>query len=188
VTSTAASTPFSNKFTANGACELITFQFFNREERGAAASLGDFSPSLPGVSDALCWESTVLSIRNGASHMPTTTDSGVLGSKNSQPVNITSGFQNGWAQLTFAGTNATTLGLTSLGGAGISNAINVNTGVSTTVAQNYRGLPVIGFMVRTLFNGTLTCTSVSGGASSACQGSYGSLFDHKYVATITPAP
>jgi hypothetical protein len=188
VTSTAAATPFTNKFTANGACELISFQFFNREERGATAALGDFSPSLPGVSDALCWESTVLSIRNGTSHMPTTTDSGVLGSKNSQPVSVTSGFQNGWAQLTFTGTNAATVGITSIAGAGFSDASNVNTGLFSNVAQNYRGLPVIGFMVRTLFNGTLTCTSISGGASSACQGSYGSLFDHKYVATITPAP
>jgi hypothetical protein len=185
VTSTAAATPFTNKFTANGACETISFQFFNREEAGATAALGDFSPSLPGVSDALCWESTVLSLRNGTSHMPTTGDSGVLGSRNAQAVNVRSGFQNGWAQLSFAGTNATTTGITSV--AAVSQSFNVNTGASSTVAQNFRGLPVIGFMVRTLFNGTLSCTGV-GGAAGSCQGSYGSLFDHKYVSTITPAP
>ncbi|HUP29697.1 MAG TPA: hypothetical protein VM122_05950, partial [Usitatibacter sp.] len=53
-----ALTPFTNKFTANGACETISFAYFNREEAGATAALGDFSPALPGVSDALCWEST----------------------------------------------------------------------------------------------------------------------------------
>jgi hypothetical protein len=187
VTSTAAATPFSNKFTANGACELISFQYFNREEAGAAASLGDFSPSLPGVSDALCWESTVLSIRNGSSHMPSTNASGVLGSLNAQPVTVNSSFQNGWAQLNFTGTNATTTGILAPAAAGVL-ATNVNLGTTSAAAQNYRGLPVIGFMVRTLFNGTLSCTGVGGGAASACQGSYGSLFDHKYIANITPAP
>ena len=189
VTSTAATTPFTNKFTANGACELIGFTVFNREEAGAALQLGDFSPSLPGISDALCWESTVVSFRNGVAHTTASgTASGVLGSMNAQPVNVRAGFQNGWAQLTFTGANATGVGITSNAGAGLSNAINVNTGVASTAAQNYRGLPVVGFMVRTLFNGTLTCTGVSGGAAAACQGSYGSLFDHKYLNTITPAP
>ena len=186
VTTTAAAAPFTNKFTANGACETIGFQFFNREEAGATAALGDFSPSLPGVSDALCWESTVLSIRNGQSHMPTTNASGVLGSLNAQPVSVRSGFQNGWARLTFTGNNAANVGLSSLAGAG--TVVNANTGVTVAAATvNFRGLPVVGFMARTLNNGTLTCTTLSG-ASGPCQGSYGSLFDHKYLDTITPAP
>jgi hypothetical protein len=186
VTPAAAFAPFTNKFTANGACETIGFQFFNREEAGATAALGDFSPSLPGVSDALCWESTVLSIRNGQSHMPTTNASGVLGSLNAQPVNVRAGFQNGWARLTFTGANAANVGLSTLAGAG--SAVNANTGATVAATTvNFRGLPVVGFMARTLNNGTLTCTTLSG-ASGPCQGSYGSLFDHKYLDTITPAP
>ena len=185
VTTTAASAPFTNKFTANGACETIGFSFFNREESGATAALGDFSPSLPGVSDALCWESTVLSIRNGQSHMPTTNASGVLGSLNAQPVSVRTGFQNGWARLNFTGTNAVNVGLSSVAGAGI--VTNANTNVEVVGTVNFRGLPVVGVMARTLNNGTLTCTTLSG-ASGPCQGSYGSLFDHKYVSTITPTP
>jgi hypothetical protein len=180
-----ALTPFTNKFTANGACETISFAYFNREEAAATAALGDFSPSLPGVSDALCWESTVLSIRNGAAHMPTTTSSGPLGSANAQPVSVNSAFQNGWARLTFTGTRA------AAGGTGLTAATtaatNANTGAVSAVPAVFHGLPVVGFMVRTLFNGLLSCTGSSGAATS-CQGSYGSLFDHRYEPNITPAP
>ena len=183
VTTLAASAPFTNKFTASGACETIGFQYFNREEAGATAALGDFSPSLPGVSDALCWESTVLSIRNGTSHMPTTSASGVLGSLNAQPVNVRTTFQNGWARLTFTGANSI-IGLSSAGG----TVVNANTGAAAAGVINFQGLPVVGFMARTLNNGLLSCTTSTGTASTACQGSYGSLFDHKYLDTITPAP
>ena len=69
-----------------------------------------------------------------------------------------------------------------------SNAININTGTTAAAtAQTYLGLPVLGFMARTFNNGTLTCTGV-GGASTSCQGSYGSLFGHKYLNNIAPAP
>jgi hypothetical protein len=180
-----ALTPFTNKFTANGACETISFQYFNREEAGATAALGDFSPALPGVSDALCWESTVLSIRNGTSHMPATAVSGVLGSANAQPVAVNTQFQNGWARLTFTGTRAAP------GGTGLTAVTtattNANTGLTSAVPAVYHGLPVVGFMVRSLFNGTLSCTGV-GGATGSCQGSYGSLFDHRFEPNITPAP
>ncbi len=57
--------------TTRGACETIGFSYFNREERGATAPVGDFSPLPPGgAPSSLCWESTVISIRNGAAHMP----------------------------------------------------------------------------------------------------------------------
>ena len=188
VTTAAATTPFTNKFLNTGACEPIGFTFFNREELGAAAVPGDFSPAPPaGEAVSLCWESTVMSMRNGASHTITTDGtSGVLGSKNTLGVTVGTN-QNGWANLTFTGNNAANVGITSVAGAGFSNAINVNTGAASTAAQNYRGLPVIGFMVRTLFNGSLNCSG-AGGGTSTCQGSYGSAFDHKYIATITPAP
>jgi hypothetical protein len=181
VRSTAASDivpPFTAPLTANGACERISFSYFNREERGATAGTGDFSPLPPGASPStVCWESTVVSIRNGASHMPTGTTSGVLGSVNSASVNVTTGFQNGWANLSFTGTNAVGTGLPSLAG----TTTNLATGVQTAVASHtYRGLPVVGFMVRTFNNGTLTC------GTAACQGNYGSVFEHKYRQNITP--
>src|SRR5690606_32499654 len=113
VSSATARQPYSNVLTASGACETIGFTFFNREERGATAAGSDFSPLPPaGAPNSLCWESNVLSIRNGEAHMPaSTTQSGVLGSVNLTNVNVNSTFQNGWATLTFTGNGAATLGM-----------------------------------------------------------------------------
>ena len=113
------------------------------------------------------------------------TGSSVLGSQNYLAVTV-NGYQNGWANLTFTGTNAAAVGLSSVAGTG--TATNVNT--ATTLAGqtvNYRGLPVIGFMARTLNNGALSCTTF-GGTAGTCAGSYGHAFDHKYQVTVTPTP
>ena len=180
VTTAAATTPFTNKYVAaSGACETISFTYFNREERGATAAGADFSPLPPGAqANTVCWESTVISIRNGATHMPTGTTSGVLGSANTVPINVTAGFQNGWANLTFTGTNALGTGLSSATGV----TDNLLTGATSALPQTFQGLPVTGFMVRSLNNSTLTC------GTATCQGNYGSLFGHKYMVTATPAP
>lgn len=173
-----ANAPFTELFTKNGACEEIAFNYFNREEAGAIAGDTDFSPQPPpGQAAGLCWESTILSIRNGEGHMPTGTTSGVLGSANTTSVSVTAGFQNGWAGLSFTGLGATT-GITSDALASITTPIS--TGVGATGAQTFSGLPVMGFMVRSFNNGTLTCGTAS------CQGNYGSAFGHKYVQTIAP--
>lgn len=174
VTSAAAVTPFSNVLKAGGACEPIGFSYFNREEAGAAASGVDFSPLPPGGDpSSVCWESTVLSIRNGAAHMPTTSASGVLGSANTTSITIRSTFQNGWGNLSFSGANATTVGMVSAATSTTRNIINAATVVG---GQQFLGLPVVGFMVRTFNNGTL----------GAFQANYGSAFDHKYIQTIFP--
>jgi hypothetical protein len=169
----AAIAPFTEDLTEDGACEEIQLTYFNREEAGQAAADGDFSPLPPGgAASALCWESTVLSIRNGAGHMPTGTTSGVLGSVNSTTVQVEAGFQNGWANVFFTGANAA-IGLLTAGAT--SDTIDIGGAtVTAAVDHTYLGLPVTGFMVRTFNNGTLTC-----GAAS-CQGNYGSLFGHKF--------
>jgi hypothetical protein len=184
VSSTTAAQPYSNVLTANGACETIGFTFFNREERGAIAAGADFSPLPPaGAPNSLCWESNVLSIRNGAAHMPTaTTQSGVLGSFNVTNVTVTTGFQNGWGRLTFVGTGALTLGM---GSAATERDIHDSTGVFpgtgfAAVSATFFGLPVTGFMIRNFRNGNLTC------GTATCQGNYGSLFNHSYLTQITP--
>jgi hypothetical protein len=185
VTDVTAAQPYTNVMTASGACELVTFTFFNREERGATASGSDFSPLPPaGPANSLCWESTVLSIRNpGASHMPSdATVSTVLGSKNLTNVNVTSGFQNGWGQLNFTGANALTNGM---GAVATSQRIALGTnapaaGAPTAGVVTFFGLPVTGFMVRTFANGALTCGSAS------CQGNYGAAFVHSYRTNLVP--
>ncbi len=191
VTSTTAATPYTQVLTSSGACETISFSYFNREEGAAASTPGDFSPPPPaGAPNSLCWESNVLSIRNGASHMPPSlTQSGVLGSVNVTNVTIGSAFQNGWANLTFTGTNASA-GAGMAGAAATSQRISLDqlavpAAALAVGAVTFFGLPVTGFMIRNFRNGTLTCTNAAG-ASASCQGNYGSLFNHSYRTTITP--
>lgn len=180
VSATTAIQPYTNVLTAGGACETIGFTFFNREEQGAAAQGVDFSPiPIGGSPNSICWESTVLSFRNGAAHLPAATASSVLGSANVTNVTVTSTFQNGWGFLTFAGTGAAAgLGAvassdrSALGGAAIP--------AGTASVQTFFGLPVTGFMVRTFQNGNLAC------GTATCQGNYGSAFNHTYRTTITP--
>jgi hypothetical protein len=184
VSSTTAAQPYTNVLTTSGACETIGFTFFNREERSASAAGADFSPLPPGgTPNSLCWESNVLSIRNGAAHntsLPTNA-SGVLGSRNVTNVNVTSTFQNGWARLTFTGAGATTLGMGStVSDRSIMDSTALTTVLAGGVPATFFGLPVTGFMVRTFSNGNLTC------GAGTCQGNYGSLFNHSYTTTITP--
>ena len=176
-----ATPPYSNLLTASGACELIGFTYFNREEASAVAAGSDFSPLPPqGAANSMCWESTVLSIRNpGAPHNPAdTTASTVLGSKNLTNVNVTSGFQNGWGILRFTSPNAA-IGM-------LAEATSQRAQLAPAMlapvagAVTFTGLPVTGFMVRTFANGGLTCDG------AACQGNYGAAFTHSYQTTITP--
>jgi hypothetical protein len=178
----AAIAPFSSNFGSSGSCEPISFTFFNREEAGAAASGTNFSPLPPGPAGAsLCWEANELSIISSGA----VTSSSILGSANFLGVTV-AGFQNGWGSLAFTGAPAATTGLSSVAGTG--TVTNVNTGVVAAGATvNYRGLPVIGFMARTLNNGALSCTTF-GGSAGTCAGSYGAAFDHKYTVTATPTP
>ena len=172
--------PFSNVLTANGACEVIDLVYFNREERTAGTSGVDFSPTPPGApANSLCWESTVLSFRNGSTNAPTTpaAPSLVLGSQNVTTVSVTSTFQNGWASLHFSGPNASTVGLVSDTG---SITTVIATGVAAVGPQTFHGLPVVGFMIRTFDNGNLTC------GTATCQGNYGGSVSHAYRNFITP--
>ena len=183
VDDTTAAQPYTNIMTTGGACETIGFTFFNREERSATASGSDFSPLPPaGAANSLCWESTVLSIRNGAAHMPAdSTQSTVLGSRNVTNVSVTGTFDNGWASLTFTGTGAAA----GLGADATSERASAGTDAPVFTglaagAVTFLGLPVTGFMVRTFSNGTATC------AAGTCQANYGGLFQHSYRTTITP--
>ena len=179
--------PFTEKFAVTvGACEAVSFTFFNREERGQPVAAGGFSPggAAAGGGGTVCWESTVLSIRNGASHTPASgaTTSGVLGSVNVTGVDITPGIQAGWGNLMFTDTNAVT------GGGLISaatsdtiilpqDAVTPFTAVLAT-PQTYLGLPVIGFAVWDRTNTAVTC------GTAGCK--FGELHNHKFFNFITP--
>ena len=172
--------PFTNVLTASGACEVIDLIYFNREERTAGTSGVDFSPTPPGApANSLCWESTVLSFRNGSTNAPSTpaVPSLVLGSQNVTTVNVSSTFQAGWAAVHFSGANASTVGLVSDTG---SRTTVIATGVSSVGAQTFHGLPVLGFMIRTFDNGNLSC------GTATCQGNYGGSVSHGYTNFISP--
>jgi len=183
--------PYTNVLTSSGACETISFAFFNREEGGASAAGTDFSPLPPaGAPNSLCWESNVLSIRNAGLTQfngVTTSSSTILGSTNVTNVNVTSGvtFQDGWAILAFQGTNARNVGLRSA----VSDRVTLDaTALAATIATSpvtFFGLPVTGFMIRNFRNGNLTCPT-GGTGTSTCQGNYGSLFNHSYRNIINP--
>ena len=183
VNNVTAAQPYTNVLTSAGACEVISFTFFNREEAGATAAGSDFSPLPPaGPANSLCWESTVLSIRNGATHMPAdTTQSTVLGSRNLTNVSVRTGFQNGWASLAFTGVGAAN----GLGAVATSQRISLGSdapvaGAVVAGVVTFQGLPVTGFMVRTFSNNTLTC------GTATCQGNYGAAFVHSYGTSIIP--
>jgi len=181
VTNVTAATPYTNVFTTDGACETISFTFFDREERSATASGVDFSPLPPSAApNSLCWETNVLAIRNQSG---TFTTSGVLGSVNLTNVTLPSTFQNGWARLSFIGTNAATNGMAGAAATSDRTAVNSTTlaiAAGTAGAQTFFGLPSTGFMVRTFDNGTLTC------GTGSCQGNYSALFRHSFITTIAP--
>ena len=183
VTAVTAANPFTAVMTTAGACEPALFNIFNRDEMSIVPPSAGFSPqapsSAPGVGN-MCWESTVVSFRNGIAHTTASgTNSGVLGSRNSVSVTVPNNFQNGWASATFTGANATT----AVTGGLISDA-------STTMDQfqlasvagprTFVGLPVTGFMVRSLTNNAVDCTRGTTLVTGGCQGNYGSLFRHAY--------
>ena len=185
VTSATVIAPFTNVLTTSGACETVTFSYFNREERSATASGVDFSPLPPAAApNSLCWESTIVSIRNGSTNAPTTpaAPSLVLGSQNVTSVSLqdATNIPNGWADLFFAGANATGVGLASDAASSTTTISAAGVVATAAGAQTFHGLPVVGFMIRTFTNNTLSC------GTATCQGNYGGSANHNYRNAITP--
>lgn len=189
VNTTTANAPYTASLTTAGACETVQFTFFNRDEQSFVPATGGFSPQPTGVGGPgqgnLCWESTVVSVRNGQSWTTvndvTATDirSGVLGSRNVTSVTVLSSFEAGWIDLTFQGTNALA-GITSAAG----TVLNGTTGVAAASVHTFFGLPVTGFMVTSRANNAVPCTV--GTTASNCAGNYTGLWNHSYRTLITP--
>lgn len=156
-----ASFPFNENFGLGGSCDTVVLTQYDREEQTTVAS-GGFSPSVTVTTD-LCWEANVISFNGGA----------ILGSVNSYNTNVS--YANGWMNL---GLNH---------GPYISGSDTILTAVAGTSATNfvldglpnYRGLPVVGFMVQDFTNSTLvTGTGATPGAA------FGGNFIHKYTRLI----
>ena len=84
------------------------------------------------------------------------------------------GPENGWFSLVPQGVGSTMTSLPS------STRVDLATMQVTTGAHTYRGLPVVGFVVRTFTNGALSC------GAGTCQGNCGGAFPFKYLRAISP--
>lgn len=169
--------PFSAPLQAGAVCEEVNVSFFNRDERGASLlTCHPFDDNCRTVGQpAMCYAATVLTVNLAAS----VATGGVLGSVNrTGRALLFDDFRNGWFDVNFIGANARA-GLQSPPS---SIARDLATDQGTTGSQAFIGLPVVGFMVRTFVNGTLTCSAGS------CQGNYGGLFPHKYRQGTTANP
>jgi hypothetical protein len=202
--------PFTANLTSAGACEPAQFNFFNRDEQSFIPANNLFSPPANNVGGAgtgnLCWESTVLSIRNGVAHTSaadvSATDprSGVLGSRNVLVVPVLGTFQNGWMSLTFTGARSGqtaipsggsgTGGVASATGGGlVSTAASARftaTGATVGGLHTFAGLPVTGFMVTAALNSAIPNCQITATTTGNCAGNYGQLFAHAYRTLVTP--
>lgn len=155
VTPTAATAPFASKLSSTGSCDPATLTTYDREESKVTPSGPDFSPSPTPTGFALCWEANVISF-NGTN---------VLASQNRY--NVATGFENGWASLTWSPTaiNVATA---------VPVIFNTSTGAATAAASStFAGLPAIGFAAESFVNGTLS--------SSGIQFGYGAAFAHRAI-------
>jgi hypothetical protein len=123
-----------------GACDDVTLNIYDREERTTSAPV-TFSPPPPTLTNSICWEANVVTFNN----------SNVLGSKNSSNINTT--FPNGWLRLGFVRSTSATFH--TLGNVTGTSHVERPTFVSTGLTKTYLGLPVVGFAVQTFTNGTL---------------------------------
>src|SRR5690348_3346068 len=147
-----------------GACDDITLNIFDREER-TTSQPATFSPPPPTPTTSICWEANIITFNN----------SNVLASKNVS--NINTNFQNGWLRLGFATSTSSTFHT-------LGNQTNTThtwgpaSSSSTGLTKTYLGLPVVGFAVQSFTNGTL----VVGGSNVLAN--YGGNFVHKTTTTI----
>lgn len=131
VNGSTAVSPFTNRWNpeTGRACETMSLQYWDREERSVEPDELDFSPR-PVVDDSfnLCREANVLTF-NG---------SDVLSPSSRVRSNLEVIHDNGWLEMGFTGTNRTLAAVTVDGDAIVFN-----------------GLPTVGFAVQKYVNGTL---------------------------------
>jgi len=124
--------PFTQDFKKNGACEEVSLNIYDREERTTTGDI-DFSPKPPVGKNSLCWEVNVVTFNN----------TNVLGSP--LALNVpNSGFNSGWLRLGFPAI----AGNTDFNG-------NATRRIVSDEGTTYSGLPVIGFGVQEYVNGNL---------------------------------
>jgi hypothetical protein len=164
VTQSSARPPFRTATQWNASCgsgEIFSFFYANREQAGAFSQPGDLGPPIRDWKS--CGSVAVVPVQNGG------TQATLLGSATAATSNgalFASAMQNGFVHGDFTRIAPAPVA-TSLAS---STRIDIATGAVRQGSHTYVGLPVVGFMVRSLQNGTLSCNG------AACQGNYGSAF------------
>lgn len=178
VTATEASAPFDRAGNWSPQCagprgEQIGVDYFNRATSGAALTDGSGFGGLSGPPIAICSAAAAIPVGKGSA------SAGLTGSTIDgfppSTVSVRSTFDNGWIRIVGGGR-----GMTSLPD---STRLDSASGTVTVGAHLIYGLPMVGFAIRSLRNGTLSCPG-----AAACQGNYGSAFPMRYTRNIAPAP
>jgi hypothetical protein len=173
VTAASARPPFRTATQWNASCrsgEIFSFFYANREQAGAYSEPGDLGAFMPDWKT--CGSVAVVPVTNGS------TQATLLGSILATTSNValfTSGMQNGFLHGDFARIAPAPIA-TSLAS---STRIDIATGATRQGSHTYVGLPVVGFMVRSLQNGRLDCNG------AFCQGNYGSAFPLRVTRSVT---
>jgi hypothetical protein len=183
--------PYTAQLLTTGACEPVAFTFFDRDEQSATPPPGGFSPVTPQPGSSVCWESTVVSIRNGQAHTSASDTSsgvrsGVLGSMNARAVTINTSpaFQAGWINMNFTGTNAL-IGIVSRWCAPVLRVLGPRRRCRLRHAHTVHGPAgdrLHGQLARERGGGL----HAAGWGTGNCSGNYMTLFNHSYRTTITP--
>lgn len=168
-------TLFQRDFVKGGACDDISFVYYDREELGAAAGTEDVSPRPPaGAAVGMCWEANVLAF-----------DKPILGSKNSLAIALPETHLAGWGNLKFtAGTAGSGLHelFTTVASTTTFDAAT-QTASAAPVNVTFSGLPTVGFAVQVFNNGAL-----DGANGKKVNANYAGRLNHKLTRNIVTAP
>jgi hypothetical protein len=143
---------FTSPLSADGSCDPIIINTWDREEQTKQPAGDDFSPRPPQDETVICWEANVLTWNNHNIFSST------------QTLGLDTLFINGWARIDFIPDNNPLTGIDTVGVVQNQNNVPFTT---TGVGSSFTGLPVIGFAVQT-FNPSLTT-------------SYAGTFYHRFV-------
>ena len=147
---TTAFQPFTDPFRDDGSsCDIITIEYYNREEAvpGTAPGVVDVSPPPPNPAitlPALCYEANILSF-NQSQVAEETGATSILGGRyafnlNTSTISGTT-FSNGWAKITFDDPSD------GLPPTGVANNV-----LTTPDGSQYFGLPTVGFWAASFVN------------------------------------
>jgi hypothetical protein len=136
-----------------GSCDDVGINFWDREENSPSGPPPGFSPPPPGSPvAALCWEANIVTWNN----------SNLFASTNS--ANINTSYPNGWGTLNLVG-----------------GATSPTHRLISVTNQTFNGLPVVGFMTATYYNGKIPLATPAG---ATIQSAYAGSFKHKTTTLI----